>query len=180
MAILWGATWGALGLDDGDHAAVASAIATALRDHVTMDSPGNFSTSLAPGSVPVLANSEGMRAPIAHLFELRVGPSLVGWSGGAWTLREAAAVVTGIAHGVGPGTAGLESHAEVLGWLARAQAEGQLEPFAMWLVGPAFPDELAAYQATHSAELAAMRTWVASHALASSHAVLPDDLVPFP
>ena len=182
MTILWGIMYGGLGGDDTEHAAVAHAMMTALRDHVTMERDAgsmHMSTRLAPGSVPVIADGRSMRAPIAHLFELRVTTSLIGWSG-TWTLASAAHVIVGLAHGSTPGTAGLESRAEILGWLAAAESAGVLEAFATSLLGPAFPEELAGYAAAHAAELDAARAFVAASPFVPTHAVLPDDLVTFP
>lgn len=178
MTLLWGAMYGAMG-GGPEHGAVARAMRSVLETHVHIvrtATAADVSTSLAPGSVPVLIANGTATAPVAHLLELRATMGVIAWDGGAVSLGEATDVLVALAHGEGPGQLGLEAHVELFAWLATLDRAGLLRVFAIWLLGPAFLDDAG----PAAAELGALQRHLVTSPLVPTHAVLPADLVPFP
>lgn len=181
MALLWGLTHAATAPESGEREAIALAMARVLRERITVTSnDGNsrrVSTRLAPGAMPALARPDGsVHAPVAHVFELQFVPALARFTG-EWRLSDAvtafAMYVAMIEQNPGP----LDGYVELHAWLVRLRAAGHLEAFLIDALGPAFPEEHAAYTQSNEAALTAARAYVTEQPLRSSHAVLPDRLV---
>ncbi|MBN8614468.1 MAG: hypothetical protein J0L92_27965 [Deltaproteobacteria bacterium] len=171
MALLWGTMFGAMGAGP-DHAEVAQSMRRVLETRITV-AGDHISTRLAPGSVPVLVSEGRAGAPVAHIFELRVSVAPVAWSGPTLELDEAAAVITAIAHGGGPGQAGFDEGVELVAWLGAIERAGLLQVFARWILAPAFPEAGAVSDA-------ALASYLASAPFSPTRALLPDALVRFP
>lgn len=184
MTLLYGLTYGATGADGPEHAELARAMTTVLRERVVMDTDGHayhLIVRLAPGAVPLVVDPDGTRwAPVAHLFEQRMMPALIAFHGGDWHLSDVAAVITSLAEV--PRVTGplplrvLETPVTMLGWLRELAAAGHVAAFASWLFGPAFAEDDATYRAANGPAIAAMRAYVAAHPLVPTR-VMPDDLV---
>jgi hypothetical protein len=159
---------------------LGGAMARVLAERITITIDGatrHIATSLAPGAMPAIAAADGsLSAPIAHLFELQIGPALARVDA-QWTLASIVTVWTGYVALVGqqgaPFAAGLELHR----WLLELDAAGHLEAFVTSAFGSAFPDERAQYGASHGDAIAAANTWIAAHPFRPTHGVMPDDLV---
>lgn len=168
MALLYGMTHVAL---SGDGGLVAEPMVRVLRERIVVRVDGttrHIATRLAPGSMPAIASGDGsLRAPVAHVFELQIGPALATFEGG-WTLAKVVAMLQSLVAGLRDGSP-LDSRVELNRWLVRLADAGHLAGFAAVAFGPGLGET--------SAEVGAARAWIAAHPFRPSHAVLPDDLV---
>lgn len=179
MALVYGLSYAAMEPRGARREELGVAMARVLAERITITSDGatrRVATSLAPGAMPAIAAADGsLSAPIAHLFELQMGPALARVDG-QWTLASIVAVWTSYVALLGqqasPFAAGLELHR----WLLDVEGAGHLEAFVTSAFGPAFPDERAQYESSHEGAIAASDVWIAAHPLRPTRGVMPDDL----
>lgn len=175
MTLVYGLSHVAMG---GEPSEVAGSMARVLRERITTtptERGRRVSTRLAPGSMPAIAAEDGsMSAPVAHVLEVQLLPTLAAFDG-QWTLPQIAAALSGYASGRG---APLDARLELQRWLAELVAAGHVEGLVGLAFGPAFPDELATFEAASTpGAIDAARAWIAAHPFRPSRPVLPDDLV---
>ncbi|HXK18311.1 MAG TPA: hypothetical protein VNG33_10940, partial [Polyangiaceae bacterium] len=179
--LLWGLSYQAMGGGKSD-ATLAAALAKVLTDRITATRDAqskqvSFNLRLAPGQMPVQKDVDGsVRAPLAHVFESLFSPAVTGFRP-PWTLEEFYDVLSSWVGAVATHGTPLDDTLELDGWLVALAKAGHLEAFCYRLLGPAFPAELKAYQASHLAELKAYQDFSKVAALRPKRAVMPDDLV---
>jgi hypothetical protein len=181
MSMLWGLTYQAMGGGTSD-AAVANAFAKLLTERITaahdeQTKQVSFNLRLAPGQMPVRKEADGsVRAPLAHVFESLFSPAVTGFRP-PWTIEQFYDVLSTWVGVLATHGSALDDTLELDGWLVTLAKAGHLEAFCYRLLGPAFPAELKAYKASHSAQLKAYQDFSKASALRPKRAVMPDDLI---
>jgi len=181
MTLLWGLSYQAMGGGKSD-AAVAAAFAKVLTERITATRDAqtkqvNFNLRLAPGEMPLQKDIDGsVHAPLAHVFEAVFSPAVTGFRS-PWTLEQFYDCLSSWVGVVATRGTPLDETLELDGWLVALAKAGHLEAFCYRLLGPAFPAELKAYKASHTAELKAYQDFSNGTALHPKRAAMPDDLV---
>ncbi|MEM9863982.1 MAG: hypothetical protein AAF938_20450 [Myxococcota bacterium] len=179
MTLLWGLTHAALSDGQPVRPDVALAMARVLQERVSVQEVGEgrreVSTSLAPGAMPVLAQSNGtMLAPVAHILEAQIAMCFATLRT-PWTLGQAVSALRCFATSDGgpfPHAAGA-----MRPWLGAVEGAGHLDALLHVAFGAGFPDDFAAYAREYQLEIAAMQAWVRANPIQPVEATLPDTLL---
>jgi hypothetical protein len=188
MTLLWSMTYGALEPGGPQSTPLASAIASVFRERIEIVDHGDatrVSTRLAPGSAIGIAQPDGSaRVPLAYLVEMGFAMGIGAGHGaapgsGGWSLASIAAALRAyVSVGAQMPTPLSAANLELDAWLRGLREAGHLDAFVHGLVGPAFPEEFAAYQAANAPAIETMRAYVATNPFRPTQPVFPDDLVP--
>jgi hypothetical protein len=180
MALLWGLTYQAMGGGALD-GAVAAALAQVLTERILAapdaKQQATFHIRLAPGQMPTRQAADGaVQGPIAHVFESLFSPTVTGFRP-PWTIEQFYDVLSTWVGLVATKGTPLDARLPLDGWLVVLAKAGHLEAFCYQLLGPAFPGELKAYQASDPKALKAYREFLKANPLRPVRAPMPDDLV---
>ncbi len=181
MTLLWGTMYGAMAPSGPQADQIATAISRVLRDRVSVTIEGekrDISTRLAPGATPGLAQPDGsIKVPTAYIFEQLFGAAIAIAFKGSPGLAEDQGAFTAYVSIISSQPTPLDSYVELNGWLVQLGKAGHAEAFFGQLIGPAFPEQFAAWSAKNEDALTAAREYVTQNPLRPTHAVLPDGLV---